>query len=71
MNDRSIALTNLSTKEAADYLGVSPGWLADLRDAGDGPVFRIQDQRIIYTHGGLDDWAFSRLGVPTCNDRRR
>ena len=70
MDGRTAPSECLTTKEAADYLGVSQGWLTNLRDDEDGPAFRVQEQRIIYTRGDLDDWAFSRLLVPTRKEGR-
>lgn len=46
----------LSTAKAADYLGLSPSFLAHSRPKGDGPVFSKCGARIVYDTRDLDAW---------------
>lgn len=63
----------LSTRAAADYLGVSPGWLEALRSQGAGPVYAKVGARVIYDRHDLDAWVFSQRsqGISGINTQRR
>ena len=58
----------LSTREAAEYLGLSPRTLDRYRVSGDGPVFHRFGGRVRYTRSDLDAWAASRRRVSTADD---
>lgn len=48
----------LTTKQAAEYLGVSRSWLEKLRVFGGGPAFyRVSSRRVLYQRAGLDAWV--------------
>lgn len=44
----------LSPAEAADYLGVTVGWLAKRRVYGDGPAYTKLLGRVLYDQADLD-----------------
>jgi hypothetical protein len=51
----------LTTAEAADYLDVSPQWLAIRRGRGNGPPFiRVSARKIMYQRGGMVKWCKER-----------
>lgn len=57
-------MTTLSTKQAADYLGVSPRTLEMWRHRGTGPAyFKVGRFRVVYSREELD--AFLRAGRRT------
>ena len=58
----------LSTREAAEYLGLSPRTLDRYRVSGDGPVFHRFGGRVRYTRSDLDAWAVARRRVSTADD---
>ena len=48
--------TRLSTKEAAQYMGISPRTLEKYRLTGGGPPYFKVFQRVVYDQIDLDDW---------------
>ena len=50
----------LSTREAAEYLGLSSRTLDRYRVSGEGPVFHRFGRRVRYTRADLDAWAKAR-----------
>ena len=58
----------LSTREAAEYLGLSPRTLDRYRVSGDGPVFHRFGGRVRYTRSDLDAWAERRRRASTADD---
>lgn len=59
----------LSTRQAAEYLGVSRGWLETLRSRGAGPAYARIGARIIYDRRDLDRWVDSQRGVAASKGR--
>jgi hypothetical protein len=55
----------LTVKEAAQFLRVSPSWLAKARMRGDGPAFIKVGRSIRYAGPALIQWAKSRQRVST------
>jgi len=51
---------HLTTEQAADYLGVSPSWLAQARGRGDGPPFYKLGRTVRYMRASLDAWSSAR-----------
>ena len=51
----------LTTKQAAEYLRLSPRTLEGLRVKGGGPPFRKFGSRVVYKAVELENWADSRL----------
>ena len=60
--------TYFSTREAADYLGVSPRTLDRYRVRGGGPVFHRFGGRVRYLRADLDAWALTRRRASTSDD---
>ena len=58
----------LRTREAADYLGLSPRTLDRYRVSGEGPVFHRFGGRVRYSIPDLDEWASSRRRASTSDD---
>ena len=58
----------LSTRAAADYLGLSSRTLDRYRVSGEGPVFHRFGGRVRYTRSDLDAWAKARRRVSTSDD---
>ena len=53
----------MTTAEAARHLGVSPGYLTNLRCWGTGPRWRrIEGRGVRYDAADLDDWNKRRAG---------
>ena len=52
--------TNLSTRQAAAVLGLSPRTLERYRVTGDGPVFNKLGRRVCYARADLDGWTSGR-----------
>ncbi len=44
----------LTIEQAADYLGVTVGWLYQLRGAGRGPLAWRQGRRLVYPRSQID-----------------
>ena len=65
MNDRC---SYLSTRRAAEYLGLSARTLDRYRVSGDGPVFHRFGGRVRYTRADLDAWAKARRRTSTSDD---
>ena len=65
MND---AAKYLSTREAAEYLGLSARTLDRYRVSGEGPVFHRFGGRVRYTREDLDVWAAARRRASTADD---
>lgn len=51
---------HLTTEQAAEYLGVSPSWLAQARGRGDGPPFYKLGRSVRYIRASLDEWLSAR-----------
>ena len=51
---------HFTTEQAAEYLGVSPGWLANARCRGDGPPFYKLGRAVRYVRTTLDGWVRER-----------
>ena len=60
--------TYFSTREAADYLCVSPRTLDRYRVRGGGPVFHRFGGRVRYLRADLDAWALTRRRASTSDD---
>ena len=58
----------LSTREAADWLGLSPRTLDRYRVSGEGPVFHRFGGRVRYLLIDLEDWAQARRRTSTSDD---
>lgn len=58
----------LSTREAAEWLGLSPRTLDRYRVSGDGPAFHRFGGRVRYLAEDLDDWASARRRLSTSDD---
>lgn len=59
----------LRTKEAAQYLSLSPRTLEKHRTYGTGPVYRKLGGRVVYALADLDSWA-TRGTVTSTSDPR-
>jgi len=55
----------LKVTEAADYLGVSKGFLDKLRITGGGPEFYKIGAQVRYTPADLDAWLSERKRAST------
>ncbi len=51
----------LDTKQAADFLKLSPRTLEKRRVAGGGPRFRKFGRRVVYAIADLEAWANERI----------
>ena len=59
----------MPTKEAAHYVGLATGTLANMRVRGDGPRFRKIAGRVLYDVADLDAWIDDHpLVVSTSDD---
>ena len=58
----------LSTREAAEYLGLSARTPDRYRVSGEGPVFHRFGGRVRYTRADLDAWAKVRRRASTAAD---
>ncbi|MDE0006560.1 MAG: helix-turn-helix domain-containing protein [Rhodospirillaceae bacterium] len=64
--------TYLSTRQAAELLGLSPRTLERYRGAGEGPPFMKMGRQVRYARVDLDDWMEEgRLPPGTVNGRRK
>lgn len=62
----------LSTRQVADYLGVTPDWLYHLAAAGVGPPRRqLGTTRWRYLRRDVDEWALSEPDLSAANERHR
>ena len=50
----------LNPRAAAEILGVSASWLAQLRSKGGGPAYRLLGRRVKYNLLDLADWMDTR-----------
>ncbi len=50
----------IGTKEAANFLGLSPRTLEKMRITGDGPDFRKFGRRCLYSIEDIEHWADSK-----------
>lgn len=50
----------ISETEAARRLSCSPGHLANLRIAGNGPAYCMVGARILYRPADIDEWLLTR-----------
>ena len=55
----------LTPKDAANFLCVSPSWLAKARMRGDGPPYVKLGRAIRYREGALLQWLRSRQRLST------
>ena len=55
----------LSTRDAAEYLGLSPKTLETNRTRGGGPPFVKLGRRVVYRRGDLDAWLAERVRQST------
>ena len=55
----------LTSKDAANFLCVSPSWLAKARMKGDGPPYAKLGRAIRYREGALLQWLRSRQRLST------
>tara|TARA_A100001391_G_scaffold65878_6_gene41541 strand:+ start:14390 stop:14671 length:282 start_codon:yes stop_codon:yes gene_type:complete len=71
MNTRIAALPPrfLRTKEAAEFLGLSPRTLEKHRTYGTGPAYRKLGGRVVYAVDDLEAWA-ERGAVTSTSDPR-
>ena len=58
----------LSTRQAAEWLGLSPRTLDRYRVTGEGPVFHRFGSRVRYLLADLEAWAKSRRRTSTSDD---
>jgi len=50
----------LSTKQAAEYVGLSPCTLNRMRVTGEGPRYAKAGRRVVYDRADLDAWIDAR-----------
>ncbi len=50
----------MNTREAADYLRISPGMLNRMRVLGKGPRYAKLGRRVVYDRADLDAWLEAR-----------
>ncbi|MCC6912750.1 MAG: helix-turn-helix domain-containing protein [Rhodospirillaceae bacterium] len=55
----------LTTKQAAEYLGLSPRTLERMRREGGGPVYRKHGRHVLYHIDDLDAWSKARARPST------
>lgn len=60
----------LSTKEAAEYMGISERTLEKYRVAGGGPPYMKIFNRVVYDTKDLDDWMESKRRLSTSDHGR-
>ena len=58
----------LSTREAAEWLGLSARTLDRYRVSGDGPAFHRFGSRVRYLAAHLEAWASARRRLSTSDD---
>ena len=58
----------LTTRQAADWLGLSARTLDRYRVSGEGPVFHRFGGRVRYLRADLDAWAATRRRASTAAD---
>jgi len=54
-------IPNLSSKQAADLIGISASTLAKLRLSGEGPDYLKLGKRVFYRPNDLDVWQSQRV----------
>ncbi|WP_299051868.1 helix-turn-helix domain-containing protein [uncultured Nocardioides sp.] len=54
----------MSLRQTADYLGVSPGALYQMRHTGDGPPGFKVGARVRYRRAEVDAWLDARRDAP-------
>ncbi|MFD1911836.1 helix-turn-helix transcriptional regulator [Halodurantibacterium flavum] len=59
----------LRTKEAADFLGLSPRTLEKHRTYGTGPIFHKLGGRVVYAIDELESWAAKGKVTSTSDPR--
>lgn len=67
-------MTNIRTKQAAEYLGLSKSTLDKLRHFGGGPRYFKLGRAVIYDTNDLDAWRNDRVRKSTwspANDNGR
>lgn len=60
----------LSTKEAAEYMGISERTLEKYRVVGGGPPYMKIFNRVVYDTRDLDDWMESKRRLSTSDHGR-
>ena len=60
--------TYLTTKEAADHLGLKPNTLAKMRVYGTGPKYRKHGFRVLYALDDLNAWSEASKRTSTSED---
>ena len=58
----------LNTREAAEWLSLSPRTLDRYRVSGDGPAFHRFGGRVRYLVADLEEWASARRRASTSDD---
>jgi len=58
----------LATKQAAQYVGLSPRTLEKMRTEGGGPSYRKHGRYVRYHLADLDAWSISRLKNSTSEE---
>ena len=58
----------LSTRQAAEWLGLSPRTLDRYRVSGDGPAFHRFGGRVRYRRADIEAWAATRRRASTSDD---
>lgn len=53
-------MPRLTTKQAAEYTGLAPRYLENLRTSGDGPRFIKLARKVLYDTADLDRWLEAR-----------
>jgi len=64
---RQNARKYLTTKQAAEYLGLSPRTLERMRRNGGGPVYRKHGRHVLYHINDLDAWSRARAQQTTAD----
>jgi predicted DNA-binding transcriptional regulator AlpA len=60
----------MAEKEAAQFLGVSPSFLAKRRVSGDGPQFvKYGGKRVVYLRLDLEAWRNAQRRTSTMSDQ--
>lgn len=61
----------MTTRDVADYTGLSQKFWAELRSKGDGPIYSKPSRKIVlYRRSDIDAWLASSLRRSTFDDRK-